>query len=122
MKDVLKCITTTAGEQCVMMDSIMQQQVLLATLSVSGASIHLELCACVRGILVHGELVIYHFSFSDSYDEFTVQYIEHVTCDEYFILFSGNCNSNLQQCYLNTENNIVIWATNDPHCSAVSLR
>ena len=32
-----------------------------------------------------------------------------------------NCNSNLQQCSLNTENNIDICATTDPHCSAVSL-
>jgi len=33
-----------------------------------------------------------------------------------------NCNSNLQQCSLNTENNIDICATTDPHGSAVSLR
>jgi len=33
-----------------------------------------------------------------------------------------NCNSNLQQYCLNTENNIDIWATTDPHCSAVCLR
>jgi len=33
-----------------------------------------------------------------------------------------NCNSNLQQCSFNTENNIDICATTDPHYSAVSLR
>jgi len=33
-----------------------------------------------------------------------------------------NCNSNLQECSLNTENNIDICTRTDPHCSAVSLR
>ena len=32
-KDVLKCFITTSGEQCVMMDSLTQQQELLATRS-----------------------------------------------------------------------------------------
>jgi len=33
---VLKCITVDCGEQCVMMDSITQTQVLFADLSVTG--------------------------------------------------------------------------------------
>jgi len=33
MKDVLKCIITARGEQCVMMDSLTQQQQLFAVLS-----------------------------------------------------------------------------------------
>jgi len=32
MKDVLKCIVTTPGEQCVMMDSLTQQHELFAAL------------------------------------------------------------------------------------------
>jgi len=36
-KGVLKCIVTALGEQCVMMDSLTQQQLLSATLSDSGS-------------------------------------------------------------------------------------
>jgi len=36
MKDVLKCIITAPGEQCVMMDSLTQQQELFVILLVSG--------------------------------------------------------------------------------------
>ena len=38
MTDVLKCIITTPGEQCVMTDSLTQQQELLVTLSDLGTS------------------------------------------------------------------------------------
>ena len=36
MKDVLNCTITTPGEQCVMMDSLTQQQELFVALSDSG--------------------------------------------------------------------------------------
>ena len=38
MKDVLKCIVTTPGEQCVMTDSLTQQHELSAALLDSGTS------------------------------------------------------------------------------------
>jgi len=42
-KGVLKSIITVSGEQCVMMDSLTQQQQLFATLSDSGSCITVDL-------------------------------------------------------------------------------
>ena len=44
MKVVLKCITTIDGEQCVMTDSLTQQQELFVNLSVSGTFNDFDKC------------------------------------------------------------------------------